>query len=246
MASLVKELDKLNPTQHMATRTGKMARDNPLCSGKKFFHTRNLLLTKLVRPRWWILASFFLFLRLCRLRPHLGIQTNKTVIIQYSAILTLVNNLGISTIMQWWLHCSLHGIYTTSLVIASGLTLWVALLIKQRFLLLQAQLFWKSSSLSLAVLFETTLLTDVQPPSIQCPSDMESTTEFGRPYARVTWEVPDPTDNSDEPLRLSGLLPPQALNVGKKHITYTATDSAGLSKSCTFSIVIKGTNDSKL
>ncbi|XP_015752647.1 PREDICTED: sushi, von Willebrand factor type A, EGF and pentraxin domain-containing protein 1-like, partial [Acropora digitifera] len=86
---------------------------------------------------------------------------------------------------------------------------------------------------------------DVQPPSIQCPSDMESPTEFGRPYARVTWEVPDPTDNSDEPLRLSGLLPPQVLNVGKKHITYTATDSAGLSKSCTFSIVIRGTNDSK-
>lgn len=135
MASPVKELDKLNPTQHMATRTGKMARDNPLCSGKKFFHTRNLLLTKLVRPRWWILASFFLFLRLCRLRPHLGIQTNKKVIIQYPAILTLVNNLGISTIMHWWLHCSLHGIYTTSLIIASGLTLWVALLIKQ--LLLQ-------------------------------------------------------------------------------------------------------------
>ena len=75
---------------------------------------------------------------------------------------------------------------------------------------------------------------------------MEIPTEFGRPYARVTWQVPDPTDNSDEPLRLSGLLPPQALEVGKKHITYTATDSAGLSKSCTFSIVVKGTNDFKI
>ena len=74
---------------------------------------------------------------------------------------------------------------------------------------------------------------------------MEIPTEFGRPYARVTWQVPDPTDNSDEPLRLSGLLPPQELKVGKRHITYTVIDSAGLSKSCTFSIVVKGTNDFK-
>ena len=98
----------------------------------------------------------------------------------------------------------------------------------------------------LSSLFETTSLTDVQPPSIQCPPDMEITTEFGRPYARVTWQVPDPTDNSHEPLRLNGLLPPQALKVGKRHITYTVIDSAGLSKSCTFSVVVKGTNDFKM
>lgn len=75
---------------------------------------------------------------------------------------------------------------------------------------------------------------------------MEVATETGRPYARVTWQIPDPTDNSDEPLRLSGLLPPQALKVGTKHITYSVTDSAGLTTNCTFSVVVKGTHDLKI
>lgn len=69
---------------------------------------------------------------------------------------------------------------------------------------------------------------------------MEIPTETGQPYASVTWQVPDPTDNSNEPVSVSGLLPPQKLNVGNKHITYIATDSAGLSGSCIFSIHVKG------
>ena len=67
-------------------------------------------------------------------------------------------------------------------------------------------------------------------------------TEPGQSFARVHWQLPVPTDNSNEPLTLTGLRPPQRINVGKKHITYRVTDSSGLSRSCVFFIHIKGTN----
>lgn len=99
------------------------------------------------------------------------------------------------------------------------------------------QPFWPES---FRYLTSKSFLTDVQPPSIQCPSDKETPTESGQSYARVTWQVPAPTDNSNDPLNLSGLLPPQSMAVGTTYITYKATDPAGLSRSCTFSIHVKG------
>lgn len=82
--------------------------------------------------------------------------------------------------------------------------------------------------------------TDIQPPSIQCPSDMEMPTETGQSYRKVTWKVPVPFDNSKEQPILSGLLPPQKLNVGRNYINYSATDSSGLKSFCRFLINVKG------
>ena len=84
------------------------------------------------------------------------------------------------------------------------------------------------------------LLTDIQPPSIQCPPNMETPTAAGKSYAIVTWQVPVPTDNSKGPLNLSGLLPPQRMNVGTNLIRYDVTDSEGLKVDCVFSIRVKG------
>ena len=70
---------------------------------------------------------------------------------------------------------------------------------------------------------------------------MEVPTDTGQSYANVTWKVPIPTDNSDDPLNISGLIPPQQLKVGYTHIRYDVTDSAGLRSSCVFSIHVKGT-----
>ena len=69
---------------------------------------------------------------------------------------------------------------------------------------------------------------------------MDVPTDTGQPYANVTWKVPNPTDNSDDPLNISGLLPPQQLKVGRTHIRYDVKDSAGLRSSCAFSIHVKG------
>ena len=83
--------------------------------------------------------------------------------------------------------------------------------------------------------------TDIQAPSITCPPDMDNIpTEPGQSYADVKWQLPVPTDNSNEPLALDGLQPPQKLDVGIKHITYKVTDSSGLSRSCMFFIHVKG------
>lgn len=65
-------------------------------------------------------------------------------------------------------------------------------------------------------------------------------TEPGQSYAIVNWQLPLPTDNSNETLRLDGLRPPQKMNVGKKHITYKVTDSSGLSISCQSTVYVKG------
>ena len=67
-------------------------------------------------------------------------------------------------------------------------------------------------------------------------------TEPGKSYANVTWQLPVSTDNSNELLKLNGSQPPQELGVGKTHITYTVTDSSGLSRSCIFFIHVKGTH----
>lgn len=70
---------------------------------------------------------------------------------------------------------------------------------------------------------------------------MEVTTEAGKANATVTWRVPVPIDNSNNYLNLTGLYPPQVLNVGQTYIRYDVTDLAGLTTNCVFSISVKGT-----
>lgn len=84
-----------------------------------------------------------------------------------------------------------------------------------------------------------TICRDIQPPSIQCPSDMEMPTETGQSYRIVIWKVPVPSDNSKEQPILSGFLPPRKLNVGRNYINYSATDSSGLKSICIFLINVK-------
>ena len=83
-------------------------------------------------------------------------------------------------------------------------------------------------------------LTDIAPPEIKCPPRIVLPTEPGQSYATATWNVPVPTDNSNEPLNASGLQPPQQFNVGNTNIRYDVTDSAGLSSSCVFSVDVRG------
>ncbi|CAH3173342.1 unnamed protein product [Porites evermanni] len=68
---------------------------------------------------------------------------------------------------------------------------------------------------------------------------MEVSTASGKPYATVMWNIPVTKDNSIGRLNLSGLDPPQTLQVGTTNITYYVTDSAGLGSSCTFSVLVK-------
>ncbi|XP_015750073.1 PREDICTED: sushi, von Willebrand factor type A, EGF and pentraxin domain-containing protein 1-like [Acropora digitifera] len=92
-----------------------------------------------------------------------------------------------------------------------------------------------------------TICRDIQAPSITCPPDMDNIpTEPGQSYASVQWQLPVSTDNSNEPLTLTGLRPPQKLNIGKRYITYTVTDSSGLSRGCVFVIHIKDLEPPKI
>lgn len=84
-----------------------------------------------------------------------------------------------------------------------------------------------------------TICQDIQRPNLRCPPDMEVPTITGQSYANVSWQVPVPTDNSNEPLNLTGLSPPLQLNVGRTEIKYEVIDSAGLKTGCAFSIHVK-------
>ncbi|XP_068706774.1 uncharacterized protein [Montipora foliosa] len=84
-----------------------------------------------------------------------------------------------------------------------------------------------------------TICQDIQRPNLRCPPDMEVPTITGQSYANVSWQVPVPTDNSNEPLNLTGLSPPLQLNVDRTEIKYEVIDSAGLKTGCAFSIHVK-------
>ncbi|PFX24406.1 sushi, von Willebrand factor type A, EGF and pentraxin domain-containing protein 1-like isoform X3 [Stylophora pistillata] len=86
-----------------------------------------------------------------------------------------------------------------------------------------------------------TICKDIQPPQIQCPSNIVVDAETNRSYAKVSWTVPVPTDNSNIPTRPIGLYPPQKIKAGRTEIIYDATDSSGLSAQCRFTIQVKDT-----
>jgi len=84
-----------------------------------------------------------------------------------------------------------------------------------------------------------TICRDIAPPNIQCPQSILVRTDPGQAYATTTWNVPVPTDNSNETLNVRGVKSPQKFNVGYTSIRYDVTDSAGLSSSYVFSIEVR-------
>ena len=84
------------------------------------------------------------------------------------------------------------------------------------------------------------ILADIQPPQIQCPSNIEVDAETNKSYATVNWTVPVPTDNSNTTMKAIGLYPAQKIEAGRTEITYNVTDSAGLSAHCRFTVYVKG------
>ena len=90
-------------------------------------------------------------------------------------------------------------------------------------------------------------LLDVTPPSIQCPQNIVINNDPGKPHARVTLPNPTSSDNSGIAATIT-ISPP---NINKIHdfsitsdsgtqVTYVATDHAGLKRSCSFFVKVKG------
>ena len=82
---------------------------------------------------------------------------------------------------------------------------------------------------------------DEEPPSHgnTCPQDIKKYTE-NNDDVYVTWEAPKFTDNSGESItvKITGQSGSSKYSVGTTLITYSATDTAGLTTKCSFSIKI--------
>eukprot|EP00043_Microstomoeca_roanoka_P011984 m.113312 g.113312 ORF g.113312 m.113312 type:complete len:2350 (-) comp15356_c3_seq1:622-7671(-) len=84
-------------------------------------------------------------------------------------------------------------------------------------------------------------VTDVTPPVVTCPPDIERVTEVDVPGRAVTWTLNNGTDNSGLAVSMqlsnaSGTFFP----IGVHTVTVTGTDHAGLVSSCDFTVKVVG------
>lgn len=86
----------------------------------------------------------------------------------------------------------------------------------------------------------TVTVNDMEAPVISCPSDMNVNTDAGMCSAIVTFTAPAAIDNcsSVSMMQTAGPASGSAFPVGSTAITYTATDTAGNSSSCSFNIIV--------
>ena len=82
---------------------------------------------------------------------------------------------------------------------------------------------------------------DEEPPSYgnPCPQDIKTYTE-NDDDVHVIWRAPNFTDNSGEPItvKITGQSGSSKYPVGTTLITYSATDTAGLTTKCSFSVKV--------
>ncbi|XP_030839157.1 hyalin isoform X4 [Strongylocentrotus purpuratus] len=83
------------------------------------------------------------------------------------------------------------------------------------------------------------VVSDNEKPVISgCQSDQNVTTNFGNATAVVTWTPPTATDNSGNQTLTSSHNPGDYFPIGNNTVTYTSTDGAGNTETCTFNLVV--------
>ncbi len=98
---------------------------------------------------------------------------------------------------------------------------------------------------SVSCSFDVTV-TDDEDPSLTCPDDITQTAAEGTCSATVTWTPPAATDNCGEVELSSDHEPAETFPVGTTTVTYTATDNAGNSVSCSFDVTVTDDEDPAL
>lgn len=89
----------------------------------------------------------------------------------------------------------------------------------------------------------TSLFTDTQRPTIDCPGTTMAYAGSGQTTSRVSWDLPTVTDNSNEVLsaeQIEGLPPGADFSRGSHVIKYEVSDSRGNTARCSFSVVVQG------
>jgi hypothetical protein len=88
----------------------------------------------------------------------------------------------------------------------------------------------------------TVTVVDVEAPRITCPSAVVQFTDTGLATGRAEWAAPNVTDNSGRFVSVSGsaVSGTTVFLLGLSDVTFTATDLAGNTASCTFVVTILG------
>ena len=73
-----------------------------------------------------------------------------------------------------------------------------------------------------------------------CPSTQNANTDSGIATATVSWTPPTATDNSGTQTLTPDYNPGDSFPIGTTIVTYTSTDAAGNTDTCTFDIVVSG------
>ncbi|KAJ8021267.1 Hyalin [Holothuria leucospilota] len=90
--------------------------------------------------------------------------------------------------------------------------------------------------------FQVILLEDSTPPTVEnCPLDIVINLESGMTQGMAQWIAPTGTDDSGLPVTVERNGPPSGSQfpIGDSVITYTLTDSVGLTAVCTFTVTVR-------
>ena len=74
-----------------------------------------------------------------------------------------------------------------------------------------------------------------------CPGDQTATLPTTSSQVQVFWTAPTATDDGGTPALSSNYASGTFFNYGTTTVTYTATDSQGLTATCTFFVTVNGT-----
>ena len=86
--------------------------------------------------------------------------------------------------------------------------------------------------------FNVTVVDNVAPAMMNCPSDIMATANASC-QATVSWSAPTFTDNCSGGTMTSTRAPGTTFNLGTTAVTYTATDAAGNTSTCTFNVIVQ-------
>ena len=86
--------------------------------------------------------------------------------------------------------------------------------------------------------FNITVVDNVAPAMMNCPSDIMAIANASC-QAIVSWSAPTFSDNCSGGTMTSTRAPGTTFNIGTTAVTYTATDAAGNTSTCTFNVIVQ-------
>ncbi|EMQ94286.1 hypothetical protein D778_00848 [Xanthomarina gelatinilytica] len=99
-----------------------------------------------------------------------------------------------------------------------------------------------AAGLTASCSFDVTV-NDTENPTITCPADITVNNDAGQCDAVVTWTAPTGADNCAGAVVTSSHNPGDTFPIGTTTVTYTITDAAGLTASCSFDVTVNDTEN---